>query len=127
MKVIIAGSRDVTDWKFFCECLENSKILKNSWGPTIISGCARGPDTLAIRWAKEKGLECLKFPAIWSKGKSAGLKRNECMAKKGDALIALWDGRSRGTRHMIDQMKGLGKPYEIFDIIPALSKWMSGI
>lgn len=46
------------------------------------------------------------FKADWDKhGKAAGFKRNTEMAKYADALIAFWDGKSKGTKHMIDTAK----------------------
>ncbi len=124
MKIIIAGSRPLTGYKFFCKYVENSEILHSCENPIILSGCARGPDMLAIRWARERGFEYLKFPADWSKGRGAGLERNILMAKEGDALIALWDGYSRGTKHMIEEMERLGKPSEVCLISPQFSKGM---
>ena len=57
----------------------------------------------------ENGWEVLSFPADWDKyGKAAGYKRNDEMARNADALIAFWDGKSRGTRHMIDLAKKYG-------------------
>ena len=61
-------------------------------------------------WAATFSIPCEKYPADWDKyGKSAGYRRNEQMADNADSLIALWDGRSRGTKHMIDiaHRKGL--------------------
>ena len=63
---------------------------------------AAGVDTLAVRYAMQHGIELIKMPADWSIGKSAGYRRNEQMADIADALIAVWDGTSRGTMHMIN-------------------------
>ena len=42
------------------------------------------------------------YPAEWEKhGKAAGYKRNARMADNADGLLAVWDGESRGTKHMI--------------------------
>lgn len=69
----------------------------------IVCGKARGADSLGEQYAKEKGYEIRYFPADWkSLGKSAGYKRNEQMAQNADALVAFWDGQSRGAKHMID-------------------------
>lgn len=101
MKVIIAGSRDFNDY----ELLKNKcdKILSQQSEIEIISGTAKGADTLGEKYAKEKGYVITKFPADWeNKGNSAGYLRNEQMAKYADTLIAFWNGRSCGTKHMID-------------------------
>lgn len=99
MRTIIAGSRDCTDKR------ELSTALKNcGWVPTtVLSGAARGADRLGEMWAAECKVPCERFPANWDLyGKSAGYKRNEQMAGHAEALIALWDGKSKGTKHMID-------------------------
>ena len=85
-------------------------VRENGLPDEIISGCAKGPDTLGIRWALEHGVPVRKFPAKWKIwGKSAGFVRNEEMANEGTHLLALWDGESSGTRHMIEcaRRKGL--------------------
>lgn len=69
----------------------------------VVSGTALGIDQAAIEWAHGVGIPVRKFPANWNKhGKRAGYLRNEEMADYADALIAIWDGESRGTKHMID-------------------------
>lgn len=75
----------------------------NPEGIQIVSGGARGADKLGELYA-HTNLHSLKvFPADWEKfGKSAGYIRNEEMAKYADCLVAFWDGKSRGTKHMID-------------------------
>lgn len=76
----------------------------------VVCGCARGADTLGKQFAEELGLKVLEYPADWDKyGKRAGYIRNEEMAKISNALIAFWDGESRGTKHMID----LAKKYKL--------------
>lgn len=54
-------------------------------------------------WALHHDIPVKKFPADWGGlGKRAGYLRNEQMADYADALIAVWDGKSKGTKHMID-------------------------
>ena len=104
MKVIIAGSRDFDDY----EVLRNycDHVLQNQTDIEIVSGTARGADQLGERYAKERGYSVKQFPADWDKhGRSAGYIRNEEMAKYGDALIAFWNGNSKGTEHMINLAK----------------------
>lgn len=70
----------------------------------VVSGCALGVDTYGIRWAEERGLPVMRYPADWDRhGKSAGILRNIQMAAVADALVALWDGESPGTRHMVQE------------------------
>lgn len=97
MKTIIAGSRTITDMSAVVKA-----IAKSGFDITaIISGMAAGVDTLAVRYAMQHGIELIKMPADWSLGRGAGYKRNIQMAEIADALIAIWDGTSRGTEHMI--------------------------
>jgi len=102
MKVIVAGSRTFTDYellKLTCDNIKN-KITE------IVSGGARGADKLGEQYAVESGFSIKQFPADWDRwGKSAGYKRNAEMAEYADALIAFWDGSSKGTKHMIDLAK----------------------
>ena len=69
----------------------------------IYSGGAKGVDAFGERFAEEVRLPLFIFEADWKRfGKSAGYKRNVDMAREADALIALWDGQSKGTLHMIN-------------------------
>lgn len=112
MKVIIAGSRSFDNYKLLKQKLD--KILNKINNPIIISGTANGADKLGERYAEENNLECLQYPANWNKyGKSAGYKRNKIMAIEADALVAFWDGESKGTQHMIDLAKNYGLKIKI--------------
>ena len=117
LRVIIAGSRDFCDY----ELLKKSAIeiiTKKTMLPDltrIVSGGARGADTLGERFANEMGLEISRFIPDWDGlGKRAGYVRNAEMAKfaveddNDGMLIAFWDGQSRGTKHMIDLAKRYG-------------------
>ena len=101
-KVIVAGGRDFGNFELLYRKLDT--YLANKLPEvTIVSGMARGADTLGVRYAQDRQLTVAKFPAEWKRyGKSAGYIRNQEMAKEADALIAFWDGKSRGTKHMID-------------------------
>jgi hypothetical protein len=100
MKVIIAGGRDFNNYDFLCEMCNN---IFQKEGYEIVSGNAKGADKLGEKYAKEKNIKLTLFPADWNKnGKAAGFIRNKEMAEYGDILIAFWDGKSKGTKHMID-------------------------
>lgn len=104
MKTIIAGGREFNDYKLVEETLLNYNDVTE-----IVSGCARGADSLGEKFAMEHAIPIKKFPADWDKyGKSAGYRRNEQMAIYAEQLIAFWDGKSKGTKHMIDFAKKLG-------------------
>jgi hypothetical protein len=120
MKIIIAGSRDITDYSVIESGMKkiSKKYLKDvlPHGLTILSGCARGVDTLAIQWAETHNADVHKYPANWSHfGKSAGYRRNDQMAKHGDLLVAFWDKKSKGTKHMIECAQHKNIPVEIFE------------
>lgn len=69
----------------------------------IVSGGAKGADNLAERWADENGVEKLIILAEWDKyGPSAGYKRNALVEQAADAVVAFWDGKSKGTKHCVD-------------------------
>lgn len=118
IRVIIAGSRDFSDFGLLDEIVTSvfrntiwKKGYKNS-DVEIVCGKARGADTLGEWYAKSMNIDVIYFPANWNLyGAGAGIIRNEEMAiyaseKPGfGALIALWDGKSRGTKSMIDLAK----------------------
>lgn len=98
MKTIIAGSRDIKDpIKAVEQAVRESGFFPDM--TEIVSGTA----------ARVYGLPIKRFPADWKAfGKSAGFIRNRLMAEYADALIAVWDGQSRGTQHMIATAKAVG-------------------
>lgn len=108
MKTIIAGSRGIgltrdgrqsRNTKYLRHLLEqlNFKIT------CVVSGTAKGVDTLGEVWAKEENIPIERYPADWDQhGKAAGHIRNSQMANNAEALVAVWDGVSRGTKNMID-------------------------
>ena len=114
LRVIIAGSRDFDDFpKLMNNCIDILFKITDQHSDLdkirIVSGTARGADQLGEQYAKITGYEVSRFPADWDGlGKRAGYVRNAEMAKFAVAdgscgvLIAFWDGKSRGTKHMID-------------------------
>jgi hypothetical protein len=104
MKIIVAGSRDFNDYLLvkytilpFTSKLEDVEI---------VSGGAKGADRLGEILANDNKYKLKIFPADWDKyGKSAGYKRNKQMAEYADALVAFWDGESKGTKMMIELAK----------------------
>jgi len=112
-KVVISGSKNFHNYKLLKEKVKN--ILSKSGNDiVIISGHAEGADKLGEKFAKEEGHDLIIYPENWKKhGKSAGFKRNTRMAENADALIAFWDGKSKGTEHTISEFKRLKKRYRI--------------
>lgn len=118
MILIVAGSRDFHDYALaedeICNLIFDSANDDAVIIESIMSGTARGADRLGERFAKEYGMELIKRPADWDAyGRSAGYKRNARMASEADALIAFWDGKSRGTKNMIDLARKQGIPCKV--------------
>jgi hypothetical protein len=94
----------------------------------VVSGTARGIDSLGEAWAAVHNIAVKRFPAKWKElGKSAGFKRNEQMAKYGDALVAIWDGKSRGTMHMINLAKKHGLTVYVYNTSTGKGSFVSGV
>lgn len=109
MKVAIIGSRNLTN-------VEISKYIPENV-TEIISGGARGVDTLAEAWADENGISKIIIKPEYERYKrGAPLKRNEKIVELADVIIALWNGKSRGTKFTIDYAKNLKKEVKIYVI-----------
>lgn len=105
MKTIIAGGRDVVDYFHLEEALEGYRCDISE----VVSGGAQGADALGERYAKGAGLPLKVFKADWqANGKAAGPIRNRQMAEYAQALIAIWDGKSAGTKNMIEEARSRG-------------------
>ena len=112
MKLVIAGSRDLSvSVDFIAETLDKLKLFPTE----IVSGGARGIDSCAQRYAQDQRMMFALFEADWNKnGKAAGPIRNLSMALYGDALLLIWDGKSKGSANMKSNMVALKKPvYEV--------------
>ena len=98
MKTIIAGSRTITEYSHLLQA-----IAVCGWTPSLVlSGTAKGVDRLGEMWAIGNKVPLKRYPADWNTyGKSAGYRRNEEMAERAEALLAIWDTKSKGTQHMI--------------------------
>lgn len=105
MKTIIAGSRGITLYDILLRA-----VSETPWQITeVVSGRARGVDTLGELWAFRNNILLTKFPADWDRyGRQAGYVRNIEMGDYAEAALILWDGKSRGTGHMIDIAKAKG-------------------
>ena len=104
MKTAIIGSRT----------FDNYQLLKETIAPLnpteIVSGGAKGADSLGEQYAKENGIKTTIFLPDWKlHGKSAGFKRNVDIISNADVVVAFWDGVSKGTKHSIELAKKQGK------------------
>jgi hypothetical protein len=102
MRVIIAGSRHITDSSLLEEAIKESGFEID----LVLCGEARGVDTMGKEWANRNGIEVESYEAEWGKYRlAAGPIRNKKMAKNADALILLWDGKSGGSANMLREAK----------------------
>lgn len=111
--LLIAGSRDLGRDETWNE-IEKAYWLLSGVAPThLITGCARGVDRWGEEWWKEYMTDdedsILRFPADWfNLGRRAGYVRNEQMAERTHQAIIVWDGQSKGTKHMMDLLQKRG-------------------
>lgn len=113
MKVIIAGCRYINDAEPLVEAIRDSKFNITE----VVSGNAKGVDTLGEQWAVENKVPIILFPANWELyNKAAGFIRNKQMAEYADALIAIWDGVSKGTESMIKLAEKNGLKVYVLDV-----------
>jgi len=127
MKVVISGSRDITEPEIIDWAIEDSGFQVTE----VISGGAKGVDILAMLWAERNSVPVDVFEPDWTNlthpdalikthswgqkyDARAGLRRNELMAVAAEALIAIWDGRSSGTKHMIKMAKKRELPIYVY-------------
>lgn len=109
MKIAIIGSRDLTPMNI-------EKYIPDNVSE-IVSGGARGVDTKAKEYAYEKGLKYVEFSPEYSKyGRFAPLKRNQDIVNYSDLILAFWDGKSKGTKFVIDYCKKINKTCTIINI-----------
>ena len=110
-KLIIAGSRSITDYNIVRNAIISQGIWKKYGGSLeVVCGLAKGVDSLGEEFAMNNNLKVYYFPANWDEnGKAAGHIRNKEMGDFAEILLAIWDGKSKGTKGMIEYMQSLGK------------------
>jgi|APGre2960657404_1045060.scaffolds.fasta_scaffold07821_6 hypothetical protein len=110
MKVVVAGSRVISELYYVQFAIKSANIYIGE----LVSGGATGIDKLGEQWARDNNINIKLFPADWDQyGKSAGPMRNAEMADYCDAAIILWDGKSKGTFNMIENIKKRKKPLHL--------------
>ena len=114
---LVVGSRTFKNYPLLAQKLDT--LLGNKDKVVIVSGGANGADSLAERYAQERGLHLKVFPAKWDElGKSAGYIRNEEMhayiaSNPNRGCVAFWDGKSKGTAHSIKLAKKYNNPIRV--------------
>lgn len=118
MKVIIAGTRykdadkkiPFDDYSLIAQAVWRSRFTITE----VVSGCAIGVDRLGEQWARLNDIPIKEMPADWNhNGNAAGPMRNKAMAEYADAAIVVWDGKSPGSRNMVENMIRRKKPYYV--------------
>lgn len=123
-RVVIAGSRVFDNYELLAHKMDY--FLSETRQPvTVLCGLAEGADKLGLRYARDRKFNVEYYPADWQRfGRSAGMRRNAEMAENADALVAFWDGKSRGTLNMITVAKTKGLKVRVvrYDLEPQLVK-----
>lgn len=105
-RIIVAGSRTFTDYKRFREVIiDVLKTINYDIDYFITGRCKDGPDDMIYHFCRwDHKFDYKEKKADWDKhAKAAGMMRNIEMAKIATGLIAFWDGKSKGTKQMIDE------------------------
>ena len=109
MKLAIIGSRSIEE-------LNLDEYIKEK-PKTVISGGAKGIDTIAWKWALENNIEIIVHKPDYNKdGKWAAWRRNDIIVEEADKIMAFWNGKSTGTKYVIDKAKETNKQCEIIMI-----------
>jgi predicted Rossmann fold nucleotide-binding protein DprA/Smf involved in DNA uptake len=118
MKLAVIGSRSFDDYSLLQRTLAD--LVRTEKITHIVSGGARGADSLAERFAAENNLETVIFIPDWKKhGKGAGMVRNRLIIDASDMVLAFWDGASTGTKHSLAYARRQGKRVVVVESGPS--------
>ncbi len=109
MKLAVIGSRAFANHRLLADALEPLRAELTE----IVSGGARGADSLAERWARKNGVETRIFLPDHKQYRHPYHHRNRLIVERCDKLMAFWDGHSTGTKYTIDYAKRMGRPVRI--------------
>jgi hypothetical protein len=119
MKLAVVGSRTFNDYELLKKNLD--EIHKETPITLIISGGAKGADSLSEKWADENGIPKQIFKPDWDKfGKRAGFLRNIDIILNSEQVLAMWDEKSKGTQHSINLADHHKIPYKVVSFSPIL-------
>ena len=107
INIAIIGSRDFKNKQLLNQKMQE---LKAQYGiQTIISGGAKGADTLGVQWANKNNIQTQVFYPDFKKHKRVYHYRNRQIVRASDLIVAFWNGSSTGTKYTIDYAKSLEK------------------
>lgn len=118
MRVAIVGSRDFGEHTDAAREHVYAIVRALPTGDVVVTGGARGVDTWATDAADARRMSVMIHLADWSKGRGAGYARNALIVADCDRVIAIWDGKSKGTAHTVSLARKAGKPVEVVVIGP---------
>lgn len=127
-KLAVVGSRTFNDKHRLYEVLTRNKNRIK----LVVSGGAKGADTLAVQWCTDYGIPYLVFPALWHDpetgefDRGAGFKRNILIVREADVVMAFWDGVSGGTKNTIELAGQLNKPVKIISFTAPVAGLVGG-
>ena len=109
LNIAVVGCRHFTDYEKLRGVMDDFIDIHKDKDICIVSGGARGADSLAEKYASEKGYEFKCFPADWdTHGKIAGFIRNKDIVDAADTIVAFWDGKSTGTKDTLEKARRAG-------------------
>lgn len=116
MKLAIVGSREITDMSILLEGI--SKVPAMDQVTEIVSGGAKGVDTLARQFAESRGLRCTEFLPDYARyGRAATLVRNSQIVEYADLVLAIpVKGGSRGTHDSMRKAEKVGKRLIVYEV-----------
>ena len=117
-RILVVGSRTYNNKRNIAKTIDGYiSDIKGRKNILIISGGAKGVDSIAVEHSKSKEIETKTFEANWTLyDKKAGFIRNTIMGDTCTEAIVFWDGKSKGTKNMINILERMGKPYKLIKV-----------
>lgn len=126
IRLAIVGSRTFEDYDLARDVLDGVAMVSGYEYVEMVSGGARGADTIGERYADERGIPKRIFPAEWKKyGRRAGFIRNVDIIDNCDVCVCFWDGESHGTKHDIELCQEKHKPCIVHNFVNSTTKFMN--
>lgn len=110
LRLAVVGSRTFADRERLFRLLDRLRPRLEC----VVTGGARGADALAEEWARERGVPVVVLRADWRRfGRGAGPRRNAEVVAAATAVLAFWDGASRGTADTVRRARAAGVPVHV--------------